>query len=154
MKYIIDVPDDTVYLNVITVDENVNNCKSINVKDLQNYEQCKNNLVKEARISGYRDGYKAGYEDGRSTEYFELLSRKSNRKAIEDEGGIMMESASHFFTRRIKAQEKIYEKILELNGVSMFDVDKTPDTYLNAFLSSIAYSLAKIADSLDKEEET
>ena len=63
-----------------------------------------------------------------------------------------MESALYYFTRKINAQEKIYEKILEINSDSISIVDKTPDTYLNV-LSSIAYSLAKIADSLDKTED-
>ena len=64
-----------------------------------------------------------------------------------------MESALHYFTRRIESQEKIYEKILEFNSDSISVIDRSPDTYLNVFLSSIAYSLAKIADSLDKEED-
>lgn len=65
-----------------------------------------------------------------------------------------MESALHYFTRKINAQEKIYEKILEFTNDSISIVDKSPaDTYLNVFLSSIAYSLAKIADSLDKTED-
>ena len=63
-----------------------------------------------------------------------------------------MESALHYLRRTIKAQEEIYEKILELNSDSISIVDKTSDTYLNVFLS-IAYSLAKIADSLDKTED-